>query len=662
MDVKQTSKCRDLLSIRLVIIIQIIISCVLVAIIGFFCPVSLIVTVPFLIIVQGVAVWITIKYDTIKKKMFYQFYVELCKNMKRPPNSFPMPTLACLSDGTILWYNKAFEREILKGENFIGSSFDELSLKAKTDFCKEGGSQILFKDRYYHVYAAAMDSNEYYIFYFEENTELVKTAKEYKLSRPVVILATIDNYEELFDGKKESEKSAVLGAVGRELERFVGQSTGFLKRLSQDRFLIVLEKRHLDKIIENKFPILDLVRKISGDDRNPATLSIGVGSDAKTLGESEAFAKQALDMALGRGGDQVAVKTENGYDFYGGVSKGIEKRTKVKSRVIAAALRELIENSDRTIVMGHRFGDLDSVGSAMALTSAIRNLGKSCFMVADYNKTLAIDLLDRAKEAGLGEMILYPEDVMQIITDKTLLIVVDTHNSDFVESSSIYEKAKNIVVIDHHRKMVKYIDNAVIFYHEPYASSASEMVTELIQYLGECKIGAVEAEALLSGIMLDTKNFVIKTGVRTFEAAAYLRRLGADTVSVRKLFSSTIENYQQKTRIVSSAEAYKGCAVAIGDFQSDDMRIIAPQAADELLNISGVNASFVIYMTNSIANVSARSLGEINAQVIMEALGGGGHQTMAAAQLEDTDIEKAKQLLLEAIDNYFNDSTPVVKK
>lgn len=662
MDVKKALKLRGWLGIRLVLIIQIILSCMFTVVIGLFQPLSLFITIPLLIVIQGGVVWIAIRYNTIQKKMFYQLYLELCKNMKRPPDSFPMPTLACSDDGTILWYNEAFAKKILKGVNLIGSSFDELSLKAKTDFCKEGGSQIFFRDRYYHVYAAAIDSNAYYIFYFEENTELIKIAKEYKLSRPVVILVTIDNYEELFDGKKESEKSAVLGAVDRELERFVGQSTGFLRRLSQDKFLIVLEKRHLDKIIENRFLILDSVRKISGDDRNPATLSIGVGSNAKTLGESETFAKQALDMALGRGGDQAAVKTENGYDFYGGVSKGIEKRTKVKSRVIAVALRELIENSDKTIVMGHRFGDLDSVGSAIALTSAIQNLGKSCFMAADYNKTLAIDLLDRAKEAGLGEMILHPEDALQIVTDKTLLIVVDTHNPDFIESASIYKKAKNVVVIDHHRKMVKYIDNAVIFYHEPYASSASEMVTELIQYLGECKIGSVEAEALLSGIMLDTKNFVIKTGVRTFEAAAYLRRLGADTVSVRKLFSSTIENYQQKTRIVSSAESYKGCAIAIGDFQSDDVRIIAPQAADELLNISGVNASFVIYISNGTANISARSLGEINAQVIMEALGGGGHQTMAAAQLEDTGVEKAKQLLLEAIDNYFNDSTPIVKR
>lgn len=662
MDVKKALKRPSWFGIRLALVIQIIFSCGFIAVIGFFRPFSLVVTVPLLIVIQGGAVWIAIRYNTIQKKMFYQLYLELCKNMKRPPDSFPMPTLACSDDGIILWYNEAFAKKILKGVNLIGSSFDEFSLKAKTDFCKEGGSQIFFRDRYYHVYAAAMDSNKYYIFYFEENTELVKTAKEYKLSRPVVILVTIDNYEELFDGKKESEKSDVLGAVDRELERFVGQSTGFLRRLSQDRFLIVLEKRHLDKIIENRFPILDSVRKISGGDRNPATLSIGVGSDAKTLGESETFAKQALDMALGRGGDQAAVKTENGYDFYGGVSKGIEKRTKVKSRVIATALRELIDNSDKTIVMGHCFGDLDSVGSAIALTSAIRNLGRPCFMAADYNKTLAIDLLDRVKEAGLGEMILPPEDALQMITDKTLLIIADTHNPDFVESASIYKKAKNVVVIDHHRKMVRYIDNAVIFYHEPYASSASEMVTELIQYLGECKLGAVEAEALLSGIMLDTKNFVIKTGVRTFEAAAYLRRLGADTVSVRKLFSSTIENYQQKTRIVSSAESYKGCAVAIGDFQSDDMRIIAPQAADELLNISGVNASFVIYISNGTTSISARSLGEINAQIIMEALGGGGHQTMAAAQLEDTGIEKARQLLLEAIDNYFNDSIPIVKK
>ena len=431
-------------------------------------------------------------------------------------------------------------------------------------------------------------------------------------------------------------------------------TTSFIKRYDGDKFLMVVEERHLEKIIEGRFSILDEIRKIETNSGVSVTLSIGVGRGEETLAQSELSASQALDMALGRGGDQAAVKTRTQYEFYGGVSKGVEKRTKVKSRIVANALSELIETADHVLVMGHKFGDLDCIGAAVGMATAIRSIGKQAEVVVDRDKNLAKILIEMVTKDGNNNLFVDPEEARFSITPETLLIICDTHTPNLVESLEVYERCKTVVVIDHHRKMVNHIDNAVIFYHEPYASSASEMVTELIQYMGDnCRISSVVAQALLSGIMLDTRNFVLKTGVRTFEAAAYLRRIGADTIVVRKLFASTLDSYQRKTRIVNAAQIYKSCAVAESDFSSDDMRIVAPQAADELLGIDGVDGSFVLYEAGGCINISARSMGAINVQLIMEKLGGGGHHTMAGAQIRNVEMEKAKQMLFESIDDYF---------
>lgn len=338
---------------------------------------------------------------------------------------------------------------------------------------------------------------------------------------------------------------------------------------------------------------------------------------------------------------------------FSAVFKGVEKQTKVKTRIVASALAELIKSSDNVLVMGHRFADLDSLGSAIGLAKACRCLGKESYIVLDSRRNLADVLVRRLVENKEQNMICLPETAIDLVMDKTLLIITDTHTVDLIESPDIYRRCKQVVVIDHHRKMVNHIDNAVIFYHEPFASSASEMVTELIQYLGDaCRLNRMEAEALLSGIMLDTKNFVMKTGVRTFEAAAYLRRLGADTISVRELFSSTIDSYRRRAQIVSGAELLHGCAIAVCDSSGDDMRVIAPQAADELLNISGVKASFVLYANGGTVNISARSMGAFNVQVIMEKMGGGGHHTMAGAQIKDTDCHQARTRLAAIIEEY----------
>ena len=310
--------------------------------------------------------------------------------------------------------------------------------------------------------------------------------------------------------------------------------------------------------------------------------------------------------------------------------------------------------------MGHSFGDLDSVGASTGLASAVRLLGKNSYVAVDRKKNLAVQLIEYIEDTAKADFYISPQTAVESITDSDLLIIVDTHNKDFIESRELYKKAKNIVVIDHHRKTVNFIDNAVIFHHEPYASSASEMVTELIQYFkfdGSVSIDACYAEALLSGITLDTKNFIMRTGVRTFEAAAYLRKLGADTVTVKKLFSSSIESYKRRTQIVSSADIHNRCAIASTELKSDDIRIISPQAADDLLGISGVDASFVVYRTGDIVNISARSLGSMNVQVIMERLGGGGHQTMAAVQLKDISVAEAVDMLKKAIDESLNDNS-----
>ncbi len=568
---------------------------------------------------------------------------------------FPMPVLACLNDGIILWTNRCFNDTVNCGDDrYVGSSFLDMVKEPLDDFCSRRGVQVRLWDKDFKVHATYSDKSGIYVLYFEENSSLIHFAKEYTLSKPAVAYIKIDNYDEVLSEKKESEKSNIISKIDDVIENFVEKSTGFLQKTEDDEFLVVMEKRHLDNMINDKFSTLKNVSNISYDEKNSLTLSVGISSAGDTLNENKTYALQALDMALGRGGDQVAIKTATSFDFYGGRANDVEKRTRVKTRIVASALLELIEESDNVLIMGHRFGDLDSVGSGIGLGSAIRKCGKDSFFVVDSVKNMAHELIDKIKQSELSNLIIDVDSARSLISAKTLLIVVDTHNSALLESKEIYDSCIDVVVIDHHRKTVDFIDNAVIFYNEPYASSASELVCELIQYFGDdCKLGKIEAEAMLSGIMLDTKNFAIKVGARTFEAAAYLKRLGADTIAVKKLFSSTIESYKKKVDIVTKSEIYKKCAISVSNFRTPDVRIICPQAADELLNIKGVEASFVIYQIEDVVHVTARSLGGFNVQVIMERLGGGGHQSQAACQVKGSSIENTRQMLLKAIDEVF---------
>lgn len=616
------------------------------------------VSAPFVVLIGGFAIG---KLIQVTRKTF-QYYAriddELESKMHMSVHSFPMSAVIIDSAGRIVWTNGKFTEEFPDCCEY-GMELSNITDIPPADFFTDDGITVRYKDKVYKVFVRIPDEDEakeLTLLFFKNITDITALETEKKLSQPVVVLFMVDGYEELISGCLESEKAHVSVQIDKLLEDFVGQTTGVLRKNASDRFIAVIEERHLQEILRNKVEILDKAREIFVNDRLNVTMSIGIGRTGKTLKESEQFARQALEMALGRGGDQAAVKTDNGFEFYGGVSKGVERHTKVKTRIIANSLLELVDNADKIFIMGHKYSDLDSVGSSVGLTCAIRNLGKSAWAVCDYNTSLAKVLIDRFPHVD-GEEPLFtePADAMEELTDNSLLIICDTHNPLIIESKELYEKAKKVVVIDHHRKMVNYIDNAVIFHHEPYASSASEMVTELIQYFGEAgKLRAVQAECLLAGIMLDTKNFVMKTGVRTFEAAAVLRKMGADTITVKKMFSSSIDSYKRKTQIVAEAEIYRKCAIAPCDFYADDLRIVAPQAADELLTIKNVDASFVLFktMSNEIS-ISARSMGNLNVQLIMEALGGGGHQTMAGAQLKDVTVNEALDTLKKSIDDYY---------
>lgn len=567
---------------------------------------------------------------------------------------FPLPVLVGDADGTVLWYNEPFREQVLEGEEVYGRTLSEMTGGyAHETICKKKTLDVAYARKKYNVYISTVskeDDVELMLLYYVDNTRLKEIAEEFSASRPVVLSVFIDNLEEFSADVRDSARAQLAGAVENLLEEWIG-NTGLLRKYDSDRFVIVTEKRYLEEMVRERFKILDKVRAMPSGVHNPITLSIGVGQGSNVATASN-MAAQALEMALGRGGDQAAVKTKNGFDFYGGVSKGVERRTKVRTRMVASALNELIHNSSKVLVMGHTFSDMDSIGSAAAIALMVRKRGKTAYVVVDQAQSLAKEMIGYLQQTD-ADLFIDPQDAELLLDADTLLIITDTHHPERVESPKLLSKAKMTAVIDHHRRMIDAIENAVLFYHEPSASSASEMVAELLQYMGEPAPDKPEAEALLAGIILDTRNFVLKAGARTFEAAAYLRRLGADTVQVQSLFSASMELYRKKSALVSTASVYKEMAISCGEGNGGDSRIAASQAANELLTIRGVKAAFTLIKTDHGVNLSARSMGEVNVQLLMEALGGGGHLTMAGAFIKGVDTDGAVAQLKTAIDEYL---------
>lgn len=563
--------------------------------------------------------------------------------------SSPFPAIVIGDKNEIIFANDLFKEIVTEGSGCVGESAEKfLSGKTVKYILKHKGIDISYAGKRYTVYG--IDSASVKILYFIEDTFYKETTFEYLESRPTVALIVFDNKEEILRDIEVEQSSQVIAKVEQQLQNWAKESKGIFRKLTDDLYMMIVEERYVKTFIKQKFNILESIRNIKLDANNYATVSIGMGRDASNIKESELWAKKALNMALGRGGDQAVVKQKDTYLFFGGISKETEKLDKVRTRVIANTLVEHIRASDKVIIMGHKYSDLDSVGACIGMWSAItKGQRKQAYIVLDEESTLAKALVQNMNDLVKDKIFINADNAMSIITDKTLLVIVDTHSPHFVEDEQVYQKCKRVVVIDHHRMMVNHIDDALVFYHEPSASSSSEMVTELIQYFGESFLNRFEAEALLAGIMLDTKNFVLKTGVRTFEAAAFLRKKGANTVSVKRLFSNSIKTYKEKYQLVATAEIFNNCAISVSQKEVPDIKLASAQAADELLDIQDVRASFVIYPYKDVINVSARSLGDVNVQLLMEKLGGGGHQTMAGAQINGSSVAQVREKIIEMI-------------
>lgn len=564
----------------------------------------------------------------------------------------PIPTML-IADGRVLWYNTIFREEVLNGTDAVTRPIDRLFPELDLAVCsRPHGQDLTVGNKRFTAYAgAAKGSRGANIVYLVDDTVYKQTLEEYTASRPACLIIVIDSYDELFDDMKDSEQAKELEAINSLLEAYIAKSTGFLRKISNSRYIAVVEERDIHWMLQERFEILDQVRALHPG--GFTTLSIGVGHGGKTLQECHQMARESIDIALGRGGDQAAVKTVDGFEFYGGISHGVEKRSHVRSRIIANALCDLIKKSDSVIIMGHRMSDLDAIGSAIGVLRICKICGVPAVIAVNSDATLAGPLLKTFIDTGEGHNFILPDQTLDVITPRTLLIVVDTYQKRLLESQKIYEKCKRVVVIDHHRMAVGHIDNPLLLYHEPYASSASELVCELLQFLPkEDNITALEAQALLAGIMLDTRSFALHVGVRTFEAAAWLRSRGAQTADTKLLFNTSKEEYEARAHIVESAYIYKGCAIALSEELDAGMNVVLPMAANDLLTINGVDASFVAVAKNGGVNISARSMGALNVQVILEPLGGGGHLMMAGAQLHDCTLQDAETRIREQIDIY----------
>lgn len=575
---------------------------------------------------------------------------------------FPM-VLFRLSDGNIVYANDSFIQLTGMKDTFVSGNLKDFFSNFNTDWLLAGKTEsptdVELGSRRYRVHGTFVegeDTNRTLLgaLYFADLTELYQVRDEYIRSRPVVAIVLVDNYEELTRNMSDGTISALDARLNNTIQKWTKTYSGLQRRLEKNRFLLILEKRDLKHAIESKFPILEDIHQITGTSGLPASISLGVGVDGATFAECYEFAALSIEMALSRGGDQAVVKDRLNFEFFGGRTQESGPRSKVRSRVMANSMMELIGSSSQVFVMGHKNADLDAVGAAMGIACLCRNKGKPFYIVLDLQQNASEKLLDEVRvSSAYKDAFITGEEALLRCDDRSTLIVVDTNRPDQVEFKPLLESIPRVCVVDHHRRAADYITPVVVNFHEPNASSASEMVAEMLQHVvGREDVLPVEAKALLSGIILDTKSFHVRTGEQTFEAAAYLRQLGADPVEVKKLLQNDFQNTIAKYQIIKSARLYRQ-ELAIAALSTAATRALAAQAADELLNISGITASFVLYPDGDQVIISARSIGDANVQVILEALGGGGNAATAGAQIPNTTVKEALDSLVESIDRYY---------
>ena len=578
----------------------------------------------------------------------------------------PLPAvLARLGDGGIVWANRRFSELTGYADTMMEQQLDEVLPDFSTDWLAAGKTEypgdVTLGDRRYRVYGTTIRAEDNKgtllgILYFSDLTELYQVRDEYIRSRPVVSIILIDNYEELTKNLTESAISTLNAKLGDTITAWTEGYGGLLRKLERNRFLFIFEKRDLEGAIAGKFSLLESIHEVVSPSGLQASVSIGLGVDGVNFEESYNFAALSIEMALSRGGDQAVIKDRVNFAFYGGRNKEAGYSSKVRSRVTANSLMELIGQSGHVYVMGHRNADLDAVGAAVGICCLCRKKGKKANIVIDLEKNASQKLIEEIRSVPeYRDVFISGQDAMLTADNRSILIVVDTNRPDQVECRPLLEAISKVCVVDHHRRAAEYINPVVVNLHEPYASSAAELVTEILLYAVEKKdVLPIEAKSLLAGICLDTKFFNVRAGDRTFEAAAALRRMGADPTEVKRLLQSDFRDTCDKYEIVKTAHQYRE-EIAIASLTEPTTRVLAAQAADELLNISGITASFVMYPDNGQVIISARSIGKVNVQLILEPLGGGGNAATAGAQVRSEDVEEVLHRLVASIDKFYEE-------
>ena len=584
----------------------------------------------------------------------------------------PFPLIILETDGNVVWKSSKFttEFEDIDINTFVNDLVYDLKEEIKNKKDKTDKSilrNIQVNKRQYRMVGKFVNSKRYSknkkdeymaIIYFIDETENIKLQKEYNDSKSCVGIIMIDNYEENMQMLESEEKAQYIAEIDKVIYEWTNETNGILIKSDRDRYIYIFEQRYLEKIKEDKFSLLDKIKELDPKQKVQFTLSIAISNEGEVDKDKFKSAQTAMDIVLGRGGDQAVVRQNDIYKFFGGRAQEVEKRTKVKARVVAHALENLIKESSKVMVMGHMNPDIDAMGSAIGIYRLAKSLDKNAYIIASNTASLQNFRESLTEEPEYEDVIISKEVAEENIDEDTLLVVVDTHKVNYVESEEVLKKASKIVIIDHHRRSADYIENATLIFQEVYASSAAELVTELLQYAEvNVELKKIEAEALYAGIMMDTKSFTFKTGVRTFEAAAYLRKCGVDIIRVKKWFQSDLESFNKIADIVRKAEIVNdSIAIALCDGEkSKDISLLCAKAADELLTISDVTASFVLGDTGEKVCISGRSIGDINVQVILEKLGGGGHITLAGAQVEGMTLEEVKQELIIRINEYFTE-------
>lgn len=650
--------------------IYLVIIFILLAILSYLKPNMIIPSIIFYLVVLGYTYFANNKRKSEISEQLQDLTLNVDSAAKSSLINAPFPLLILETDGNIVWRSSKFITEFANID--INNYISDLTIDIKDEIEKNKDQKrksiirnIEIGKKQYKVQAEFAKTKrserkkvaEYMlILYFIDETEKYELQRENENKKTCVGIIMVDNYEEVMQRVDTEQKTQLMAKVESTIYDWVNETNGILVKEDRDTYVYIFEQRYLEQLKGSKFAILDSIKDIVRKDKIQLTLSIAISNEGETDKEVYKSASAAMDVILGRGGDQAVIREDGKYQFFGGKAEEVEKRTKVKARIVAHALEELMSECEKVIIMGHVNPDIDAMGAALGVYRIAKSLRKEAYILTNSESASIKSFVENIQE-DYKEVLLNKEEALAKIDNETLLVVVDTHKKTYVEEPELLDKTNKIVVIDHHRRGTDFIEQSILTFQEVYASSASELVTELIQYTqNEIELPTVEAESLYAGIMMDTKNFTFKTGVRTFEAAAYLRRCGVDIIKVKKWFQSDLESYNKISEIVRKAEVIRETiAISSYEIEEKDTSLICAKAADELLTIGNITASFVLGTMGEKICISGRSIGDINVQMILEKLGGGGHITLAGAQLENKTIEEAKQELKEKIEEYFSE-------